>query len=56
MNRALEREDVAALEEQTPLGRLGTADEVAAAVCFLSGEQAGFITGQVLSPNGGFVI
>ena len=56
MNGALGQEDIAALEEQTPLGRLGTVGEVAAAVRFLGGEQAGFITGQVLSPNGGFLI
>ena len=55
MNRALTEEDTDALREQTPLGRLGTVEEVADAVYFLVSEQAGFITGQVLSPNGGFI-
>ncbi len=38
---------------QTPLKRMGTAFEVAAAVEFLAGDDAAFITGQVLSVNGG---
>ena len=37
----------------TPLGRFGTADEVAAAICFLCMPDAGYITGQVLSIDGG---
>ena len=45
-----------ALREEAPLGRLGTPQDVADAICFLASEQAGFITGQVLSPNGGIVI
>ena len=45
-----------ALANETPLGRLGTPRDIAAAVLFLSGEGGSFITGQVLSPNGGFVI
>jgi 3-oxoacyl-[acyl-carrier protein] reductase len=41
------------LAKQVPLGRFGTADEVAAAVSFLAGREAGYITGQVLGINGG---
>jgi 3-oxoacyl-[acyl-carrier protein] reductase len=41
---------------QTPLGRLGTAEEIAAAALYLASPAADFITGQVLSPNGGFAI
>jgi 3-oxoacyl-[acyl-carrier protein] reductase len=41
---------------QTPLGRLGEAREVAATALFLAGPGASFFTGQVLAPNGGFVI
>jgi 3-oxoacyl-[acyl-carrier protein] reductase len=36
-----------------PLGRAGTAADVAAAVCFLASDEAGYITGQVLAVNGG---
>jgi 3-oxoacyl-[acyl-carrier protein] reductase len=36
-----------------PLGRLGTPQDVAAAVCFLASDAAGYITGQVLAINGG---
>ena len=39
-----------------PLGRMGSPEEVAAAIAFLSGEDARYFTGQVLSPNGGIVI
>jgi 3-oxoacyl-[acyl-carrier protein] reductase len=40
----------------TPLGRLGTAEEVAAAVSFLASDDAAFITGQVLRVDGGMII
>ena len=56
MNADLSPEDVNSLVEETPLGRIGMAQEVAEAICFLAGESAGFITGQVLPVNGGIVI
>ena len=46
----------AALAEETPLGRIGTAEEVAESVWFLAGGGAPFLTGQVIQPNGGIVI
>ena len=49
-------EDKAALAEETPVGRLGTADEVAKLLVFLAGEDTGYITGQVFGVNGGLVI
>ena len=39
-----------------PLGRMGSADEIAAAVEFLSSDKADYITGQVFGINGGYVI
>ena len=49
-------EDVAALKEETPLIQLGMPEDIADAVIFLASEKARFITGQVLSVNGGMVI
>ena len=43
------------LAAQTPLGRLGTPEDIAAAVAFLASDEAGFITGQVLTADGGFI-
>jgi 3-oxoacyl-[acyl-carrier protein] reductase len=39
---------------QTPMGRFGTPDDIAWAAVYLASEEAGFVTGQVLSPNGGW--
>ncbi|HEY3368422.1 MAG TPA: 3-oxoacyl-ACP reductase family protein [Symbiobacteriaceae bacterium] len=55
MNAGLTGDALAAWLDRTPVGRLGTAAEVAAVVRFLAGPGAGFITGQVISPNGGVV-
>ena len=44
---------VDSLKAQIPVGRLGRAEEVADAVAFLAGDQAGFVTGEVLDINGG---
>jgi len=41
---------------RTPMGRTGKPDEIASAVLFLSSDAASFVTGQVISPNGGYVI
>lgn len=49
-------EDKEALAQETPVGRLGTPREIAHALLFLAGEESGYITGQVLAPNGGLVI
>jgi len=41
------------LKQMIPLNRFGTAEEVAEAVCFLASEKASYITGEVISVNGG---
>lgn len=56
MNSELSAEDIKALEEETPLGRIGEPSEVAKAIYFLASDEAAFITGQTLSVDGGFVI
>ena len=43
----------AAVAKQTPLGRNGTADDIAKAILFLASEAAGFITGEYIAVNGG---
>ncbi len=53
---SFQEEDLAELRSATPLQRLGKPRDIAAAAYFLASEEADFITGQVLSPNGGFVI
>lgn len=53
MTRALPEATRTAWAAQIPLGRFGTAEEVAAAVCFLVSDEASYITGQVLAVNGG---
>lgn len=44
------------LREETPLMKLGTVEDIANCALFLADEKSNFITGQVISPNGGFVI
>ena len=44
------------VKERTPLGRLGTPEDIADAYLFLAGEEAGFINGAVLSVDGGITI
>jgi 3-oxoacyl-[acyl-carrier protein] reductase len=44
----------ALLEGQTPLGRLGSVDDVAWSAVYLASDESAFVTGQVLSPNGGW--
>lgn len=56
MNAHLSAEDLAELCEETPLGRLGSPDDIAETVAFLASAEAGFITGQIIGVNGGFVI
>ncbi len=55
MNAQLGAETLSALIEETPVGRLGTPEDVARAVLFFASEDASFITGQILGVDGGIV-
>jgi 3-oxoacyl-[acyl-carrier protein] reductase len=56
MNAHLDQASLAALAEETPLGRIGSPDDVASVISFLASDGGDFITGQILSPNGGLII
>ncbi len=56
MTRSLSAEVREGLMKQIPLGRLGTADDIARTVRFLVSEEAGYITGQVIHVNGGMLM
>jgi len=56
MNASLDENERNLLREETPLMRFGTPLEAASAVLYLASENANFLTGQVLSPNGGLGI
>lgn len=56
MNAHLSEADVAALCDETPLGRVGTPDELARLAYFLASDSASFITGQCIGIDGGFAI
>ena len=56
MTAALGSEQTAAMLTRIPLGRMGEAKEVAAAVGFLSSDQAAYITGQTIHINGGMFL
>ena len=55
MVKVLGDETLGMLAEDTPLGRLGTPEDIAALVALLASEEAGFITGQVITSDGGFI-
>lgn len=54
MMKHLDTSERSALEEDIPAGRLGTPDEIASLVYFLALPESSYITGQVISPNGGW--
>lgn len=55
MVQVLGEETLAALAEDTPAGRLGRPEDIAAVVSFLASDAASFITGQVITSDGGFI-
>lgn len=56
MCASLDAQTLDALNDETPLGRIGTPEDIADALLFLASDNASFITGQVLGVNGGFLI
>lgn len=55
MNKGFDEETIAALREETPVGRLGSPEDVARAIIFLADKKSSFITGQTLGIDGGFI-
>lgn len=56
MNGNFDEETINALREETPLGKIGTPEEVANTIFFLASREASFIAGQILGVNGGLVV
>lgn len=56
MNAHLTNEDIEQLKNDTPLGKIGTCEDVCNAILFLASDKASFVTGQVLGVNGGYII
>ena len=56
MLKMLGEDTIEYIKDDIPLGKIGTAQDVANAVCFLASDKADYITGQVISVNGGMVI
>ena len=56
LTNVLPEEQIQLVVQNTPLGRLGTLEDVAATVVFLASEEASFITGQVLTVDGGLIM
>ena len=55
MNANLSKETINELCEETPVGRIGTPEDIANAALFLASDSSSFITGQVLGVDGGFI-
>lgn len=51
----LQKEELRMLEEDIPAGRLATPEEISSLVYFLALPESGYITGQIISPNGGWI-
>lgn len=56
MNKNLTKDEKDAIADITPLKRLGTVEDIAKAVCFLSSDDSSFITGQTLFVDGGLIL
>ncbi|MEO1337251.1 MAG: SDR family oxidoreductase, partial [Myxococcota bacterium] len=56
LKQAMPSEAIDQLSEQTPLGRLGTPNDIAKVLTLLASDDAGWVTGQVLAASGGFML
>jgi len=56
INDPFDEKTMSSILASTPVGRLGTADEIASLVVYLASDDANFIVGQIISPNGGWAI
>lgn len=56
MNARLSKDDIEEIKESTPLKRIGKPSEVSELIYFLSTENASFITGQIITIDGGFIL
>ena len=56
MLQEFSEEELQQLVDDTPLMRLGTVEDIAETVAFLSSVKASYITGQIIAPNGGYII
>ena len=56
MVQVLGQETLDELARQTPLGRLGTPEDIAEAIAYFASDRASFVTGQVLTADGGFIL
>ena len=56
MNKHLTDEDMDALKNEIPLGRIGTPEDAAKVILFLASEKSDYITGQVINVNGGIIM
>lgn len=56
MTSNLTKEEINSFKEKIPLDRIGNVQDIAGVVTFLASDDASYITGQVISPNGGVVI
>ena len=56
MVQVLGQEVLDDLARTTPIGRLGTPEDIAAAVAYFASDEASFVTGQVLCADGGFIV
>lgn len=56
MNSIFSDEEILELKSQTPLGRLGMPSEIAELIYFLASDKASFITGQIITADGGFTL